>query len=241
MFFPKKILVVEPTPKTTTALQTLVDTMKVEYIASVQTEAKAKEIIFQESFDMILIDTEINPQDYGVTLAKSIIEHLHLPIIFIDEGKSMERIDRLLEVDSYGCLFQPFSLKKLHFTIKLAYKRYSDDKARFEKHHQRLKEKEVITISQKYAYHLEEKRLYAYGKPISLHYQQNKVIEILVRHLNQTVSKEQFVCEIWSPEKEMVNSALRTLIYRIRKNLPDLPLISYSKVGYALKPIQDVA
>jgi len=241
MFFPKKILVVESTPKTATALQTLVDTMKVEHIVSVHTEAKAKEIIFEESFDMILIDTEINPQDYGVTLAKALIDFSHLPVIFMDEGKSMERIDRLLEVPSYGCLFQPFSLKKLHFTIKLAYKRYLDDKARFEKHHQHLKQRGVIEISQKYAYHVQEKRLYAYGQPISLHHQQNKVIEILVRHLNQTVSQEQFVCEIWSSEKEMVNSALRTLIYRIRKNLPDLPLVSYSKVGYALKPMEYVA
>ncbi|PTB87957.1 hypothetical protein C9925_00885, partial [cyanobacterium G8-9] len=63
---------------------------------------------------------------------------------------------------------------------------------------------------------------------------QTLLIEILVDNLNHTVGYDMLVAKIWE-KHQIADSALRTLVYSLRKMLPELPLISHSKMGYMLQ------
>jgi DNA-binding winged helix-turn-helix (wHTH) protein len=56
---------------------------------------------------------------------------------------------------------------------------------------------------------------------------------VLVRHYNQVIDYDMIIAEVW-PDGVVANSSLRTLVYSVRQLLPDFPIESHSKMGYAL-------
>lgn len=55
----------------------------------------------------------------------------------------------------------------------------------------------------------------------------------LAENIGTTVDYELLMSHIWDTES-IAGSSLRTLVYSLRKQLPDLPIRSFSKMGYAL-------
>ena len=76
--------------------------------------------------------------------------------------------------------------------------------------------------------------LYYDGQAVKLNKKQSMLIEILSKNINTTVRYDTFIGYLWE-EDAVADSTLRTLVYSIRKLLPDLPIVSHSKVGYALE------
>jgi len=68
---------------------------------------------------------------------------------------------------------------------------------------------------------------------VKLNTKQNKLLEILSLNINSIVKYDTLIEAIWE-DYEIADSALRTLVYTIRKALPDLPIVSHSKLGYSL-------
>jgi DNA-binding winged helix-turn-helix (wHTH) protein len=68
---------------------------------------------------------------------------------------------------------------------------------------------------------------------VKLNKKQIELLGILVKNINHIVHYDILVNSIWEDDN-IADSALRTLIYSLRKLLPDLPIISYSKMGYML-------
>jgi len=69
---------------------------------------------------------------------------------------------------------------------------------------------------------------------VKLNQKQSILLSILVDNINHTVSYDELVSRIWDDDK-IADSALRTLVYSIRKILPDIPIVSHSKMGYMLQ------
>jgi len=71
---------------------------------------------------------------------------------------------------------------------------------------------------------------------VDLNTKQKLLIELLVKNINNVVSFETLEFNIWQDE-EVSRSSLRTLVYSIRKLLPNFPLKTYSKKGYYIQQI----
>ena len=93
-----------------------------------------------------------------------------------------------------------------------------------------------MTINEYYSYSRNLSVLYYDGKPVKLNKKQSKLIEILAQNINHTVKYDILISQLWEDES-VADSTLRTLVYSIRKLLPDLPIVSHSKIGYSLEII----
>ena len=91
----------------------------------------------------------------------------------------------------------------------------------------------IIVINEHYSYSLKSLELYYDKEVVKLNKKQNKLLSILAENIGSTVDYELLVSHIWDTEI-IAGSSLRTLVYLLRKQLPDLPIRSFSKMGYAL-------
>lgn len=182
--------------------------------------------------DMILMDINIKGSVDGIQLARKILETNTIPVVFITAHNDDATLEELLELAPYGFISKPFSSKEVITTLKIAYKRYliHSEVAKSKT----SEETSDIVINEYYTYSLELSALYYDGQSIKLNNKQNKLIELLSKNLNNTVGYEMLISYLWDDDS-IADSTLRTLVYSVRKLLPDLPIVSHSKVGYSLQ------
>ena len=184
--------------------------------------------------DMILMDINIKGSMDGIQLARAILRNHTLPIVFITAHNDDETLEELLELAPYGFIGKPFSSKEIVVTLQVAYKQYLTHK---EAGKVRVKEESnnnVIVINAYYRYSQVSSELYYGEDVVKLSKKQSRLLEVLTQNINHVVDYDTLISAIW--EEDMVSgSALRTLVYSIRKLLPELPIVSQSKLGYSLE------
>ena len=182
--------------------------------------------------DMLLMDINIKGPVDGIQLAREILRSYSIPIVFITAHNDEETLEEILELAPYGFIAKPFSSKDVIVALQIAYKRYLIDT---EICH--IKDKEYVNdilINENYSYSKTQSTLYNEGVMVKLNQKQSILLSILVDNINHTVSYDELVSRIWDDDK-IADSALRTLVYSIRKILPDIPIVSHSKMGYMLQ------
>jgi len=181
--------------------------------------------------DFLLMDINIKGPVDGIQLARQLLEHYTIPIVFVTAHNDDETLEELLELAPYGFIGKPFSSKELMTTIKIAYKRYITHST--VSHKEEKPDLSDIVINEKYRYSKMTHELFANDSPIKLNQKQYKLLEVLANNVNHTVHYDIMIGHVWGSEK-VADSALRTLVYSVRKVLPDFPIISHSKMGYTL-------
>ncbi len=178
--------------------------------------------------NMILMDINIKGSMDGIELAREIISKYQIPIIFITAYSDEETLKNVLELSPYGFITKPFKSQDLYITLKVAYKQFITHKAELSK----IQNSDII-INKEFRFSKNSDKLYYNNETLKLSPKQHRLIRLLAKNLNTTVSVEQIMEEVWKNEK-FANSSLRTLIYSIRKQFPTFPLKSDSKRGYYL-------
>ena len=181
---------------------------------------------------MILMDINIKGSIDGIQLSRKILEKYTFPIVFITAHNDVATIEELLELAPYVFIGKQFSSKEILVTLKIAYKRYLT-------HIEACKvttsgESTDIVITDYYTYSQKLSILYYDGEAINLNKKQSQLLEILSQNINHIVEYDVLISYLWTDDT-VADSTLRTLVYSIRKLLPDLPIISHSKVGYSLQ------
>jgi DNA-binding response OmpR family regulator len=182
---------------------------------------------------MILMDINIKAALDGIQLARETLNTYTLHIVFITAHNDTETFQEVLDLSPYGFISKPFSAKDIEVAVQLAYKRFLVYKTDNNKSVQTEVALGNVIISEAYTYSCTEHKLYHKEQFIKLNIKQNKLLEILSKSLNNIVTYDIIISAIWGDEM-ISDSALRTLVYTLRKNLPDLPIISHSKLGYSL-------
>jgi len=230
LILPKAVLIVEDEVITQRYLLNILQEAGVEECICVDNAKDAIEAMKVKRYEMILMDINIKGSVDGIQLSRTLLQHYHLPILFISAYSDDETLDEVLELVPYGFITKPFSSKEILVSIKVAYKHFLT----FEEKKKREAENDLIILTKRYSYSTKAHTLYRDGKSVNLNTKQCQMIGILAEKLNHTVSFETLTIDLWGND-EVASSALRTLVYSIRKQLPDLPLHTHSKHGYYLK------
>ena len=232
MDFPQKIMIVEDEVITQRYLKNIL----IQYnVGQVDCYDNAKETLVnirEKTYEMILMDINIKGSMDGIQLAREILRNYHIPIVFITAHNDSETFQEVLELSPYGFIAKPFSSIDVKVAIQLAYKQYRVHQTT-EVTKSKTSSDTKILISDIYTYSLERKKLYRGEVLVKLNTKQNKLLEVLSLNINNVVSYDTLVETVWE-DYEIADSALRTLVYTIRKALPDLPIVSHSKLGYSL-------
>ena len=233
MVFPKNIVIVEDETITQRYLQDIFEQYDAHVSGCFDNAVDTIEALKSIECDMILMDINIKGPVDGIQLAKDILKTYNFPIVFITAHNDDETFEELLELAPYGFIEKPFSSKDIVFTLQIAYKRYlSLEKRR--KVESTNQPRAYLFLNEHYAYSRPLKILYYDKEPVKLSSKQSKLLDLLIQNVNHTVDYDVLTSAIWGDET-VADSALRTLVYSMRKTLSDLPLFSYSKIGYSIE------
>lgn len=237
MGLPQNIVIVEDEVITQRYLQDILVNNHMNVSGCFDNALDTLEALKNINCDMILMDINIKGSMDGIQLSKKILEKYTFPIVFITAHNDDATLEELLELAPYGFISKPFSSKEILVTLKIAYKRYL-----IHSEVSKVKtsdEPTDIVINDYYTYSRNVSVLYYDGQAIKLNKKQGQLLEILSKNINHTVEYDTLISQLWKDET-VADSTLRTLVYSVRKLLPDLPIFSHSKVGYSLQTSHSV-
>jgi DNA-binding response OmpR family regulator len=231
MILPQNIIIVEDEVITQRYLQDIFAQYDVNVSGCFTNAKEALAGVRTLKCDMILMDINIKGPKDGIQLAREILNVFTLPIVFITAHNDDNTLEELLELAPYGFVGKPFSSKDLIVAIQIAQKRFLTHSAISK--NKETESNTYIIINDDYKYSVELSELYKNNSTIKMNQKQSTLLKILIENSNHTVHYELLIFHIWG-EVDVSDSALRTLVYSLRKSLPDLPIVSQSKVGYRL-------
>jgi DNA-binding response OmpR family regulator len=235
MMLPSRVMVVEDELLSQRHIENILKSLDVEVVGCYDNAHDARAAITKDSCDMILMDINIKGSEDGIQFSRSILQQYSLPIVFISAYSDGETLEEVMELSPYGFITKPFSAKDVEVAMGIAYKRFRVDKQKKTPDPSpKAVSSTVVQITPEFRFDLEVHMLYKQDKPVRLNKKQVKLVETLVSHFNQIVDYNTIIDEVW-PDGVLADSSLRTLVYSIRQILPDLPIESHSKMGYAIR------
>jgi len=175
--------------------------------------------------DIVLMDIMLKGHMSGSEAAVE-IEHLHsgCKIIFLTAFAEQEMIDYAVESKAYAYLMKPYREKEILATLKVT---LMQDHTPPEE-----EDPDLIQLKNNFSFNSKHRRLYKGDQEIPLSLKKLKLIELLAKNKNNTVSNEQISMYIWDEIKS--NSTIRSLIYRFRSEINDDIITNANGVGYSI-------
>ena len=134
-------------------------------------------------------------------------------------------IDYAVESKACAYLMKPYREEEILATIKVVLSQNhipSETK----------KEEDLISLKNHFFFDIKHKRLYKDDQEIPLTSKKIRLIELLAKNRNHTVSNEQICMYVWNEMKS--NSTLRSLVHRFRSVINDDIITNVNGVGYSI-------
>jgi DNA-binding response OmpR family regulator len=190
-------------------------------VVSVDNGEDALDKIYEESFDLLLLDVKV-PQMNGFDLLKEVrAREITTPAIFIT---SLDSIDDLSEGYESGCddyIRKPFALKELSMRMTSILKRDF-----FHAPGQR------IDIDEHISYDIDTNTLYIDEEEVPLNKKESRLLKLFLQHQNQILSHERIYDTVWDYDESASEASLRTYIKNLRKIVGKEKIVSVKKQGY---------
>jgi len=176
---------------------------------------------YKGSYNLLLLDVKV-PGMNGFELLKTLREKdIMIPALFVT---SLTHVDDLALGYEMGCcdyIKKPFDLKELQIRVEHA--------LRAECLHT---QKELISLSDIYAYDSKNFVLLEGDKKIELAKTEKRILESLIKHRGSVVSIEAFQEEVWGEFIDPAN--IRVQINKLRKKLSSQLIVNVRGLGYKI-------
>ena len=175
--------------------------------------------------DILLMDIMLKGRMSGSEAAVE-IKHFHpeCKIIFLSAFAESEMVDYAARSQACAYLMKPYRKKEILATIRVVLAQNHPLPPE--------KETELIQLKNNFVFDTEHRRLYKENREIPLSSKKLKLIEILAKNKNHTVSNEEICLYVWNEIKS--NSTLRSLIHRFRTLIDDDIITNVNGVGYSI-------
>ena len=184
---------------------------------------KAQNIIYEQKFDLLILDVNV-PKLNGFELLKKLRKNSNkTPAIFIT---SLNGVDDLEEGYRSGCddyLKKPFALKELLLRAETLLKR------------EFLHINEKVKITKQCSFDINSQLLYCNDEVINLHSKEAKLLTLFLKNSNSIITHEMIESALWDFNEMSNTDSVRTYIKNLRKFLGKETIVSFKKLGYQLK------
>lgn len=221
------ILVIEDEPSVAIALR---DSLESEgySVEMVSDGGKGFQLASSENFDLILLDLML-PKMNGLEICQRLrANEVETPIIMLTaRGASSDAAFGLkLGADDY--IPKPFDVGELLARIEAVLRRTN----------RQQNEKQIVNIGN---VQLDLRRLKATrnGEPIELSPREFEILQMLIAHSGETVTREQLLHHIWGEHASLYTRTIDAHITRLRQKIEPNPanpeyIITAHRVGYRL-------
>ena len=177
--------------------------------------------LYSHKYDILLLDVKV-PGINGFELLKQLREMGNdIPAIFVT---SMTHVDDLAKGFELGCcdyIKKPFDLKELEVRLKNVLKRECFDA-----------KSDIVELGEGFRYDLKRFLLTKDDTNIPLTKQEQRILELLIKHKGSVVTPELFCEEVWGEYVDPAN--VRVHINKLRKKLDKNIIKNVHGVGYTI-------
>ena len=182
---------------------------------------EASELIYEESFELLLLDVNVPLLNGFELLKQKRKEGVKTPAIYIT---SLNSIDSLETGYDSGCddyIRKPFVLKELALRVENILKRgyFHETSSR-------------IMIDEKIEYDIESNLLFVENQEIQLSTKEALLLKLFLQNTNEVLTHERIYETLWSYDETQSESALRTYIKNLRKIVGKEKIVSLKRQGY---------
>jgi DNA-binding response OmpR family regulator len=175
--------------------------------------------------DIVLMDIMLKGPISGCEAAVEIFKTTHSAIIFLSANVDDEMLQYAADSNAYGYLLKPYNDKEILTTLALTIAKHKNVIRPSAKKH-------IIELNFGFSFDTQRVQLIHESRDISAGPRIQKLLEILVKNIDNSVSKEQIMFHVWG--EEVNEKTLRSLIHRTR-TLLDIDLIeNISSKGYLI-------
>lgn len=219
----KKILLVEDNETIVMGLKYSLEQENFQVISALNVE-KAKEILNQETIDLILLDVTL-PDGNGFELCKYIKQKLDVPVIFLTAQDEETSVVIGLDMGADDYVVKPFRTRELISRINSVLRRY--DKSVEMSNIIQYKNIKIDTNSAK---------VYKDNQEIIFTSLEYRILLMLFSNQNKLITREELLDKIWDIAGNFVNdNTLTVYIKRIREKLNDDTIIKTVRgLGYRI-------
>jgi len=182
----------------------------------------AFDTIYQNNFDLLLLDVKVIGDHDGFELLKLLREaNIETPAIFIT---SLNAIEDLTQGYACGCcdyIRKPFDLAELKLRVEQVVKLHCFSSS-----------DEMITLPHKYQYNTKKMQLFLKNETVPLSKTETKMLELLIKNRGATVSYEMFWENIWGEWIDPTN--IRVQVGNLRKKLKLDFIKNVRGLGYSI-------
>jgi two-component system OmpR family response regulator len=191
-----------------------------------KTGEKGLQLLAQELFDIVILDLMLPGID-GLSVLKQVrTEKAHLPIIVLSAKRSINNRVACLAAGADDYITKPFAFAELLARIQALLRRSGK-----EKDPDRIVVGDLTLDRRKY-------RALRGGLTIDLHPREFTLLECLMRHTGQPVSKKHILEHVWGYECDPQTNIVDVLVWRLRSKVDrgfGKPMLKTIKgVGYVL-------
>lgn len=208
-----KILIVEDEEIVARGIKSIILSLNYEVTSIASNFHEAIESVNYNSPDIILMDINLRNSLSGIEIAKEINKDKKILIIYISAFSDEEIIKKAAETDPVGYLLKPFNARDLKTALLLALHKNS-----FQNNNYSDKKTQLVNLNDGYSFDFTTKTLFYENNPIYLSIKEELLLTLLIKNRGSIVPFSKIDFEIW-PEQSVSDSALRTLIYRLRTKL----------------------
>jgi DNA-binding response OmpR family regulator len=193
-------------------------------VISVFEGLEAQEKLYEERFDLLLLDVNV-PSPNGFELLKESRDNrVETPAIFITSLNSIDDVEAGYESGADVYIRKPFALKELLLRIESMRKR------NFFHHAQ-----ERIMLDEMISYDDTNAELYIGEEVVQLHQKEAKLLKLFLQRRGEVIAHEVIMEYLWGYDETPSDTALRTYIKNLRKRIGKDKIVSHKRLGYQLR------
>lgn len=180
----------------------------------------AEELIYEESFDLLLFDVNI-PNITGFELLKNIRQNnINIPIIFITSRHTADDVKIGFNSGCDDYIKKPFELSELQLRIENI------------KRLRQIDNHGQIKIDNDTFYNYEKKVIIRNNEEFNLSKIETKILEYFLKNKNKTISIDEISVNNWVYDEMPESTTIRTYIKNLRKKLNDETITTLKGIGY---------
>ncbi|WP_072680743.1 response regulator transcription factor [Arcobacter sp. LA11] len=206
-----------------TLSETVVDYFEEEGfdIKAVYDGDEAQEIMYEEKFDLFLLDVNV-PSQNGFELLKAVRkEGNSTPAIFITSLNSMSSLEEGFESGCDDYIRKPFELKELLLRVQTIIKReFSKNKD------------SIVQIDENISFDTSTNELTKDNEIVQLNFKEQKLLKFFLQNKDELLIHDRIYDYVWDYDEQYSDNSLRTYIKNLRKVLGKDRIVSLKKLGY---------
>lgn len=197
-----RILIVEDEPKLAQALRRAME-LQALAVDVVHDGAEGFDLASSEQYDAIVLDVMLPSMD-GFTICRQLrAEHITTPILMLTaRGQLQDKVSGLdAGADDY--LVKPFAIEELFSRLRALIRRSSYDREPALKASDLQLDPVTLKVTRS-------------GQSINLSAKEFAVLEYLLRHKNQVVTKDQLVSHVWNYDADILPNTVEVHVKNLR-------------------------